>query len=201
VNGLLRRIDAVNRAHPWSHNAHYLPWVLRQVPPGARRALDVGCGTGTLLRGLARVVPAAEGIDRDPRVAALADARILDLLDLPPEPAYDLVTAVAVVHHLPLVPALERLKALVRPGGRLVIVGCYRTATRADRAVDLVAIPANLFVGLLKSTGTAPAGMSAPVAAAAEPLAEIRAAARAVLPGVRIRRRLFWRYTLVWTQN
>jgi SAM-dependent methyltransferase len=199
VTALLRRIDAVNAAHPWSHNDHYLRWVLRQVPPGACRALDVGCGTGTLLRALARVVPRVDGIDRDPRVAALAGARVSGLLDLPPVAAYDVVTAVAVVHHLPLVPALERLRTLVRPGGRLVIVGCYRATTPADHAVGLLAIPANLLVGLLRSTGTAPAGMSAPVAPATESLPEIRAAARSLLPGARIRRRLFWRYTLVWT--
>lgn len=191
MTALLRRIDAINAAHPWSHNDHYLPWVLRQVPPGARRALDVGCGTGTLLRALARVVPHADGIDRDARVAGL--------MDLAPEPAYDVVTAVAVVHHLPLVPALERLRALVRPGGRLVVVGCYRASTPADHAIGLLAVPANLLVGLLRSAGPAPTGMSAPVAPAAESLPDIRAAARSVLPGARIRRRLFWRYTLVWT--
>jgi len=192
-------IDAVNAAHPWSHNDHYLPWVLRQVPPGARRALDVGCGTGMLLRALGDIVPLADGIDRDERVAALAGARVASLCDLPPVPAYDLVTAVAVVHHLPLVPALERLRALVRPGGRLVVVGCYRASTAADHAVGLLAVPANLLVGLLHSPGPAPDGMSAPVAPATNTLPQIRTAARSLLPGAQIHRRLFWRYTLTWT--
>ncbi|HEY6749060.1 MAG TPA: class I SAM-dependent methyltransferase [Mycobacteriales bacterium] len=199
MNAVLRQIDAVNAAHPWSHNDHYLRWVLRQVPPGARRALDVGCGTGTLLRALAAVVPQTEGIDRDARVAGLAGARVAGLFDLAPVPAYDVVTAVAVLHHLPLRPALERLRALVRSGGRLVVVGCYRASTPADHAVGLAAIPANLLVGLVRSTGTAPAGMSAAVAPATETLPQIRAAARTLLPGARIRRRLFWRYTLTWT--
>jgi SAM-dependent methyltransferase len=197
---LLRGIDAVNRRYPWSHNDHYRRWVLRQVPAGATRALDVGCGTGTLLRALARQVPVVEAVDPDPRVAALAGARVAGLLDLPVRPAYDLVTAVAVLHHLPLEPALTRLRALVRPGGRLVVVGCYRTATRADRAADLLAIPANLIVGLLRSrhADAARIAMSAPTAPAVESLPEIRAAARSLLPGARVRRRLFWRYTFVW---
>jgi hypothetical protein len=80
-----------------------------------------------------------------------------------------------------------------------VVVGCYRACTPADHAVGLAAIPANLVVGLLRSTGTAPAGMSAPVAPATATLRQTRAAARSLLPGARIRRRLFWRYTLVWT--
>jgi hypothetical protein len=97
-----------------------------------------------------------------------------------------------VVHHLPLVPALDRMRALLRPGGRLVVVGCYRQATPADHAVDLVAVPANLLTGLVKSRG-ADAAMSAPTAPAPDTLAEIRAAA----PTAAVHRRLFWRYTLV----
>ena len=192
---LLRRIDAINRAHPWSHNDHHVPWVLRQLPPGAVSALDVGCGTGNLMRALATRVPRVEGIDRDPAMAARSGARRADLFDLPAEPGYDVVTAVAVLHHLPLEPALARLRSLLRPGGRLVVVGCYRQATAADRAVDLLAVPANLAVGLLASRHAAGArvAMSAPTATARETLQEIRAAA----PAATVRRRLFWRYTLV----
>jgi SAM-dependent methyltransferase len=195
VNPVLRWVDAVNRAHPWSHNDHYLPWVLRQVPPGATRALDVGCGTGTLMRALARRVPQVEGIDADPELARTAGAMVGDVLDLPAAPRYDVVTAVAVLHHLPLRPAVEHLTALLRPGGRLIVVGCYRPATLADRAVDVLAIPANLLVGLAK-TRHAPAAriaMSAPTAPPHDTLADIRAAFPTATP----RRRLFWRYTLV----
>jgi SAM-dependent methyltransferase len=201
VRTLLRWIDAVNLAHPWSHNDHYLPWVLRQVPPGAASALDVGCGTGTLLRALATRVREVHGIDRDPAMAAAAGAACVDLLDLPPEPRYDVVTAVAVLHHLPLDLALARLGAMLRPGGRLVVVGCYRQAGLADRLLNPLAIPANLLIGLRRSRH-APAAriaMSAPTAAPSTTLGEIRATAATLIPGATIRRRLFWRYTLHWT--
>ena len=188
-------IDAANSAHPWSHNDHYIPWVLRHLPPHARDALDVGCGTGTLLAALAGRLPHVEGIDRDPAMAARSGARRADLFDLPAEPAYDVVTAVAVLHHLPLEPALTRLRSLLRPGGRLLVVGCYRQATTADRATDLLAVPANLAIGLLSRRRAAAAqiAMSAPTAPAQETLGEIRAAAPAAI----VRRRLFWRYTLL----
>jgi 2-polyprenyl-3-methyl-5-hydroxy-6-metoxy-1,4-benzoquinol methylase len=34
------------------HNIHYHRLILRAVPAGARRGLDVGCGEGTLAREL-----------------------------------------------------------------------------------------------------------------------------------------------------
>lgn len=105
------------------------------------------------------------------------------------------------MHHLPLVPALAHLRSLLRPGGRLVVVGCHREATRADRLVSLAAVPANLIVGVVRTRHAAAArlAMSAPTAPARETLGEVRAAA-AVLPGAQVRRRLFWRHTLVWTR-
>jgi len=127
-------------------------------------------------------------------MAAQSGGRRADLFDLPPEPAYDVVTAVAVLHHVPLEPGLARLRSLLRPGGRLLVVGCYRQATVADRATDLLAAPANLAIGLLAGRNAAGArmAMSAPTAPARETLREIRAAA----PAAVVRRRLFWRYTL-----
>jgi SAM-dependent methyltransferase len=195
VRTLVDWIDAANSAHPWSHNDHYIPWVPRHLPQDARDALDVGCGAGTLLAALVGRLPHVEGIDRDPAMAARSGARRADLFDLPAEPAYDVVTAVAVLHHLPLEPALARLRSLLRPGGRLLVVGCYRQATTADRATDLLAVPANLAIGLLSRRRAAAAqiAMSAPTAPARETLGEIRAAAPAAI----VRRRLFWRYTLL----
>lgn len=200
MTALIRALDALNRRYPWSHNDHYLPWVLRQVPPGASRALDVGCGTGTLLRALRTVVPSVDGIDRDPAAAASAGVPAGDLRTV--DGRYDLVTAVAVLHHLPLEPELTHLRSLLRPGGRLVVVGCYRASTRTDHLVGLVAVPANVGMGVLRrrAAGAARIAMSAPTAEPAESLPEIRAAAAAVLPGARIHRRLFWRYTLIWNR-
>jgi hypothetical protein len=34
----------------WDQNAHHHPFLIRQLPPQCRQALDVGCGTGALTR-------------------------------------------------------------------------------------------------------------------------------------------------------
>ncbi|MGH3801121.1 MAG: hypothetical protein ACRDTD_13480 [Pseudonocardiaceae bacterium] len=45
------------RAERWNHNLHYHSMILNAVADGSVRALDVGCGEGTLARQLRRLVP------------------------------------------------------------------------------------------------------------------------------------------------
>ena len=60
----------------WSHNSWYHRLLLSQVPDGAQRVLDVGCGAGTLARKLAESVPQVDGVDLSPEMidAARRDA-------------------------------------------------------------------------------------------------------------------------------
>ena len=52
-------------SYRWNHNTLYHPVILDAIPPGCRRALDVGCGEGTLTRELRRLIPEVTGIDSD----------------------------------------------------------------------------------------------------------------------------------------
>jgi hypothetical protein len=90
--------------------------------------------------------------------------------------------------------------ALLAPGGTVIIIGCYRPATKRDFLTGLAAVPANMLIGWLKSAHAAQArvAMSAPVKPPATALAEVRQVAAEVLPGARVRRRLFWRYSLTY---
>ena len=99
------------------------------VRPGMQ-VLDVGCGTGAITSGIARVVgPAglALGIDRDPillRMAREQHAGVAglrfeerDVFELDADPAFDLVTAARVLQWIER-PALAvaRMAAATRPG-------------------------------------------------------------------------------------
>ncbi|WP_216093430.1 class I SAM-dependent methyltransferase [Cellulosimicrobium cellulans] len=226
---LVRRAVAVlavaNARHPWNHNEHFHPWVLRRVPRGARAVLDVGCGAGVLLgRLLGRLgdtASAVDGIDADPRMVAAARSRLGDdprvtvrqlaFEDLPADGRYDAVTMVAVLHHLDhhlgLGDALAHARDLLAPGGRLLVVGLARVDSPLDVAVDVVSALLNPLVGLVKHPRRArpgDLGPDAPGMPVRDPVlsvAEVARAARAVLPGVRVRRRLFFRYTLEWTRR
>ncbi|MFC0042034.1 class I SAM-dependent methyltransferase [Actinomadura rayongensis] len=63
----------------WNHNVHYHPLVLGFVPDGCGRALDVGCGDGTLIRKLAARARHVTGVDRSPEMIAAARAHCGDL--------------------------------------------------------------------------------------------------------------------------
>ncbi|KRD36900.1 hypothetical protein ASE27_10670 [Oerskovia sp. Root918] len=194
----------------WNHNTHYHPDLTRLVGPGTRTALDVGCGEGLLTRrlraaGAGRVL----GIDLDqdqveraraasggPPQATGLDYVAGDVLAPLPglaEP-FDLVTTVATLHHLPLDLGLRRLRGLVAPGGTLAVVGLTRPRTAWDHAVSAAAIPAAVWARRRRGEWE----HGSPIAEVTTSHAELRAAAREILPGARLRRRLYWRYTLVW---
>lgn len=209
---LLSRLNRFNQRHPWSHNDHYGPWTAGQVAAsGARHVLDVGCGTGNLAALLRRRAVTVTGLEPDPGTARAAAQRFAGdpavtiveagFAGRDPQRRFDAVTVVAVLHHLPLLPTLRELRGCLAPGGRLVVVGCYREAGRADLLASLPALLLNPVMGLVKHPARAdapPLHMTAPTAAPRETLGEIRAAAAQALPGARIRRRLFWRYSLVY---
>jgi SAM-dependent methyltransferase len=97
-----------------------------------RRALEVGCGSGDLLALLVRAGwPEVEGVEFDPVAAERARKRSGRPVLVAPFPeralpagVFDLVTLVHVFEHLPDPrAALVRLRELVSPRGRVVIIG------------------------------------------------------------------------------
>jgi SAM-dependent methyltransferase len=190
----------------WNHNVHYHGLALREVPRNCQRALDVGCGRGELTTKLARLSREVVGIDSDHE--CLKHARIAcdganltllegDVLTEPLAPgSFDFIAAVASLHHLPLRLALERFRDLLRPGGVMAIVGLYKMATPLDHAYFAIAQPISRAIRLLRGEKE----VGAPLMEPTETLDTIRRESAAILPGSVLRRRLFFRYSLVWHQ-
>lgn len=193
------------RDRPWNHNIQYHSVVMQAVPPGCRRALDVGCGQGLLARQLASRCCEVIAIDNDHDALARAridggwDPRITfvedDVMTHAFAPGnFDLIAAVATLHHLPLLAALARFRNLLRPGGVLAVVGLYRGETLGDMAFAATAFPMSWMLRCLRGH----ADVGAPVQNPRETLRAIRAACDELLPGTTIRRHLLFRYSLVW---
>ena len=193
------------RRAKWNHNIHYHDVLLASVPGACDRALDIGCGQGEFVRRLAERVTKVEGMDRSAVMVARAKELNADLpnaefyqadfMDSPlDDRAFDFVSALAVLHHMPFAPALEKAKAALRPGGVLAILGLYRVRTPVDLAVTAAAAPVNRCYLLAHGR----CEYAPPIAAATMSLRQIRRWARDVLPGARVRRHLLWRYSLIW---
>ncbi|MFJ9010977.1 class I SAM-dependent methyltransferase [Streptomyces canus] len=209
---LLDALARFNDAHPWSHNAHFHPWIMRQLPRRYDRALDVGCGAGDLVRLLATRATHVHGIDSDERIIGRARElsgpglpvtfSVADALSYDEGAPYDVITCVAVLHHLPLAETLTRFRQQLAPGGTLVIVGLTREDTRVQTLLGLASVPLNLVTGWVKNRGRTaphrPVAMTAPNRPADVPYTEFAREVRRILPGARLSRRLFWRHTLVW---
>jgi 2-polyprenyl-3-methyl-5-hydroxy-6-metoxy-1,4-benzoquinol methylase len=179
----------------WNHNLHYHPVILGVLPSHCRRVLDVGCGEGTLARQLRTIVPEVTAIDLDPASIDLARHHnhraprdggpinyvLADFLTHPFEnSSFDAIVSVAALHHMNPITALARMRDLLRPGGTLAVIGLARSQLPTDLPVELAAAIATR----VHKPPLAYAGM--------------RRVAAKVLPGVRYRRLLLWRYSLIW---
>ena len=121
-----------------------------------------------------------------------------DLLRAPFPPAsFDAVVSIATLHHVDMRAGLAAMTQLLRPGGVLAVVGLARSRRVVDLPRDAVAATGTRIVRLRRSywEHTAPMVWPPP-----ETFAGCRRIAKARLPGVRFRRHLLWRYSLVWTK-
>ncbi len=187
----------------WNHNIHYHPRVLRAVPYGAQRALDVGCGEGMLARELRRVVPNVTAIDLD--APSIDQAReypgdvnyvVGDFLTHPFEAAsFDIVASVATLHHMDAASGLARMCDLLRPGGVLIVVGLARSTMPKDLPRDLAGVVAGTFHRLTKGhwQHSSPVVWPPPLT-----YPQMRGLAAEILPGSQYRRHLLWRYSITW---
>jgi SAM-dependent methyltransferase len=191
----------------WNHNVHYQRVILDAVPAGCGAAVDVGCGDGLLARKLAARCAAVTGIDQDERIIAVAKERGRtvpavrfvqgDFLAYPFEDAsFDFACANTALHHMDFGAALVKLSRILRPGGRLAVVGLAGNGSPVDWVIGAAGIPANLYYKRTR-------GESSPGAPVMDPdmtWSQVRKAAARLLPGARYRRHLLWRYSLRWTR-
>ncbi len=190
----------------WNHNLQYQKVLLAALPEPCGAALDIGCGQGFLLRHLASRAGEVVGIDQ--HAASLAEAAgrtaAFDNVHLVEGDAmthdlgrrFDAVLSIAVLHHLPLVAGLQRMKEMTAPGGIVGIVGLARSRALRDFAWDAVGA-VETRIRRLRRPHTM---VTAPICDPAETYAEVRAAALDVLPGARFRRHNLFRYSITWTR-
>jgi SAM-dependent methyltransferase len=197
-------------AGPWSHNDHYHGAIVKAIPPGCVRALDVGCGQGALTRRIRSVVPHVTGIDRDERSIEIArshpQARDIDYVldDFVTAPfeygSLDFIASVSSLHHMDCEQALSRMADLLRPCGVLFVLGLARIGSPADLAME---VPSAIGLRLHQAASRgrpAPAYTSPVILPPPLTYGAMRKLAARVLPGSQFRQRMYWRYSVLWTK-
>jgi SAM-dependent methyltransferase len=198
------------RAEPveaWNHNIAYFPFIEQVAKEKPRRsAIDVGTGDGMLAARLAGFIPSVVGVDaHHEQVDGAATTYTApglrfvlgDILEtrLDDEP-YDFVACSSTLHHLPLEAGIARLKELTAPGGTLVVVGLANNSTLGDWLLEAV----RLVPVRIARAGRGWHEHGAPKLDPTETISAMRDAFRSALPGSTFRRRLYWRYSLVWNR-
>lgn len=217
IRAIGRWLHRVNSRHPWSHNDALHRWIrsrlVRVGVPGAA-ALDVGCGHGLLARRLGRVYDEVLAIDADPAMVAFARAAAAHLPgvevaqaaieDIEGSERFDVITMVAVLHHLDPAVALPAVRRLLRPGGRFLVVGLARLDGPLDALWDLVCVVTNPIIGMLRHPrpvrDAVEPGTPFPVAEPTMSVRQLRELLAEELPGARLTRRLGFRHTIEWTR-
>ncbi|HEY1842974.1 MAG TPA: class I SAM-dependent methyltransferase [Mycobacterium sp.] len=202
----------------WDHNAFYHRPQLGQLPPQCHRVLDVGCGAGLFAARLAGRVEQVDAIDCSPAMIEMARQRspdnvnwiLADVMTHPlPDARYDGIISICALHHMNLESALLRFANLLRPGGVLAVIALPRKDLRHELSAEIVAALGHRLLGAVfvtaRSVGRgdwfAKDASHAAMPIVMDPqltIREVADRAGAVLPGVRVRRLVFWRYLLRW---
>lgn len=209
---------ANTKACVWEHNNHYHKFLIRFVPESCIQALDIGCGRGEFTRLLAKKAQNVVGIDISPDMLKRAREQSRDHENIHYElgdilektlgvNTYDCVASIATFHHLPMREILIKLKNSLKPGGALIILDLYKEKTWTDFLLSIIAVPINIIMMTIK-TGS-PNKSKEELKVWEEhskhdeymTIEEIKKACLEVLPGARIRRHFFWRYSLIWNKK
>lgn len=207
---LAEEMRRLNGRHPWSHNDAFHPWIRSRLPQRREHALDVGCGRGDLLAGLAADFDHVTGIDTDLQMRSVAARRCAGLSNVSVradsfdhiDGPFDVVTMIAVLHHLDVEAALRRVRELVRPGGKFLYVGLAPAVSPIDHLWDLASIATNPLIGIVRHPWvcTTPAAQAAfPTRVPELSVNEIREVSSRLLPGSVLTRHLGFRHTIEWT--
>ena len=192
----------------WNHNDHYHNYLLNQLPSEINRALDVGCGLGVFASKLAQRAKLVDAIDAD-EITIMEASKIhnvpnvyyqcADLLDVDLQyNSYDVIVSIASLHHMNIEAALSKMNLLLRPSGKLLILGLYKEITVTDYTYSLISVPLNyIYLRRYRSIAST-MGYKAPVRPAKLSLKQIKLVANSIIPGYKIKRHLFWRYSLIW---
>ena len=211
-------IAALGPEPKWNHNSCYFGHLLKMLPAGAGAVLDIGCGKGELSLLLSQKADSVLAVDLADKMIAYARGHSAagnisyvcgNILDMTfADDSLDGIVTTATAHHLPYAWLLDFAKRTLKTGGRLLVLDLAKAAAPMDYIVWGSAFFPNVVMSLIKNgrlrkddPHTSEVWRRHGEHDTYMTLREIRRLADKHLPGAVVRRKLFWRYTLVWEKS
>jgi len=199
----------------WNHNNCYFNQLMKLLPNNVETCLDIGCGKGELSYMLSQRAKKVIAVDLADKM--IQKAKVLypnenieyicaNILDLEfADNSLDVIITTATAHHLPYEWLLCFAKDKLKKGGKLIILDLAKAKSLSDHIIWGFAFFPNVIMNLIKNGrlrkddehsrevwerhGKHDKYMT---------IEEIRSLARKHIPTAKVKRKLFWRYLLVW---
>jgi SAM-dependent methyltransferase len=199
----------------WDHNQQYQKYMLLQVKRPSKLGLDIGCGTGEFTSKLSKICDKVIGIDIAPVMINEANKRnsnknikyvlgdVNSYLDKIEE-SLDVIVSIATFHHLDYEEMLRKSKESLKKGGVLIIQDLYHENTILFKFLSLIGVLLNPLYMLLNNRQAKVNREHQKVWKNHHEddfynsIKEIKAMADHTLLHYKIRRHIFWRYTLTY---
>lgn len=201
----------------WDHNRHYHSYLLKHIGSDMQLSLDIGCGKGEFAILLSQKSQRVVGMDLSEKMLEAARLNAPndkvkyiqgDIMELELEEGqYDCIASIATAHHLPMRELMEKAKKALRPGGVFMILDLYQEAGLLDKLISAAAVPLNAVMMLAVEGRMRPDQEE--MQAWREhgkhdkylTLREVNALCREVMPGAKVKRHFYWRYSIIWTKK
>jgi 2-polyprenyl-3-methyl-5-hydroxy-6-metoxy-1,4-benzoquinol methylase len=199
----------------WDHNNCYFRHLLKYVPNNIETCVDIGCGKGQLSFMMSQKSKNVIAVDLADKM--IEKAKVLhantnityicgNILDMKFEnDSIDVIITTATAHHLPYEWLLCFANDKLKKGGRLIILDLAKAGSLSDYIIWGAAFLPNIVINLIKNHrlqkddehskevwqrhGKHDTYMT---------MKEIKTLADKCIPGAKVKRKLFWRYTLIW---
>jgi len=207
----ISELDELN----WNHNNCYFNHLLKFVPDNVETCLDIGCGKGELSFMLSKKSKKVIAVDLADKMIEKAKALnnnknieyiCGNVLDMKFEDnSIDVIITTATAHHLPYEWLLSFAKNKLKQGGKLIILDLAKAKSLSDYIVWGSAVIPNIVMNLIKNGrlqkddshskevwerhGKHDTYMT---------MDDIKSCAKKHIPTAEIKRKLFWRYSLIW---
>jgi 2-polyprenyl-3-methyl-5-hydroxy-6-metoxy-1,4-benzoquinol methylase len=198
----------------WDHNQQYQNYLLKNIPPNCSCILDVGCGTGELTKKLVPYSYEIIGIDVSENMINEAvkrnSDRKINYINVSVEKyfeeidrKFDVIISIASLHHMNEEKILETMKNRLTKDGKIIILDLVK-GNIVDYVVAIIAVPLSIILRL-KNNGKIKVTKEQREAWEGHfhydkylTIKEVKNIVRKKLGKAKVKKHLFWRYSIVY---